>query len=573
MLSILRQHKTSSLFIAFLLLAGICSLISRDTNAFLSSLMFCINNMIFVGLILFWMQTIRTRLLPTRMRAYIITAAVLMIGYILLRAFKYRAVIESPWANRYCNYGYFIPLLIIPTMLLVTAMSMVFGGEHGRKRERLIIFLAFMISMLAMTNDLHHLVYVPKDPTQPFTVADGTYRWGPCFYFLYAWLILMLVSALVILFFLAGKRKKNVFISLLVIIALWLALDVGLTYIFARYDIARMYNTPEINCFMMLMIFECCIRSRMIPYNQDHIRMFPNLRMPVLITDSDLRVFYKTASPIEASPEQLSQATESPCYLDEETRLCCTKIRAGYAFWTENEHELLEKRRSLAAANELLNEENDLIAVENKLKEQKARLDAQDQVYARIAAAIRPKQKKIDEILENVAPEDSAFAEELGKTCVYNAYSKRKTNLLLLSEEHLPRSNRELFLALSESCRFLNCCGIDAAAVGEEYSDFPLSVLHDLYDTFETVIETYMPILIRMTVSINKRGIRIAAEAKGEAALPETILPVEMKESDGVLFFTIRSGNVARPATAKALDHGSSAPSQKKDEKGGEAHA
>ena len=109
--------------------------------------------------------------------------------------------------------------------------------------------------------------------------------------------------------------------------------------------------------------------------------------------------------------------------------------------------------------------------------------------------------------------------------------------------------------------------------MGEEYSDFPLSVLHDLYDTFETVIETYMPILIRMTVSINKRGIRIAAEAKGEAALPETILPVEMKESDGVLFFTIRSGNVARPATAKALDHGSSAPSQKKDEKGGEAHA
>ena len=216
------------------------------------------------------------------------------------------------------------------------------------------------------------------------------------------------------------------------------------------------------------------------------------------------------------------------------------KIRAGYTFWTENEHELHEEQKRLARANEILNEENDLIAVENRLKEQKARLDAQDQVYENVSSIIRPKQKRIEELLDNIKPGSDSFAQAIGLACVYNAYSKRKTNLSLIDEATLPKSNRELFLALSESARFLKCCGIEAAATGEEYSDIPLSDIHDIYDTFESVIEAYISVLKRMTVSILSDGIRIVMEATGKAELPGTILPVECKESDGLLFFTVR---------------------------------
>jgi hypothetical protein len=43
-----------------------------------------------------------------------------------------------------------------------------------------------------------------------------------------------------------------------------------------------------------------------------------------------------------------------------------------------------------------------------------------------------------------------------------------------------------------------------------------------------------------MTVSILPDGVRIAMEASNEQNLPETVLPVECKESDGLLYFTIR---------------------------------
>ena len=85
----------------------------------------------------------------------------------------------------------------------------------------------------------------------------------------------------------------------------------------------------------------------------------------------------------------------------------------------------------------------------------------------------------------------------------------------------------------------MKCCGIDAAAIGEEYSELPLPMVHALYDSFETLIEALLPVMHRMTVSLSVDGIRIAAETDTVPPLPETSLPVACKESDGCLFMTV----------------------------------
>ena len=110
---------------------------------------------------------------------------------------------------------------------------------------------------------------------------------------------------------------------------------------------------------------------------------------------------------------------------------------------------------------------------------------------------------------------------------------------MLISQDNLPKSNRELYLALQESTRFLKCCGIEAAAVGEEYTDFPLSYVHKLYDDFETLIEAWLPYLKRLTVSLTEEGIRIAAELTEAAQLPDMALFVKSTEADGFTFLTI----------------------------------
>ena len=47
--------------------------------------------------------------------------------------------------------------------------------------------------------------------------------------------------------------------------------------------------------------------------------------------------------------------------------------------------------------------------MENELKQKKAQLDAQNQVYDKIAAALDPKQKRIQALLEGAPPDSAAL--------------------------------------------------------------------------------------------------------------------------------------------------------------------
>lgn len=538
---IIKQHKTTTLFILFALFAGIINLFTRSKLIFVSSLVFCINATIMTGLILFWIHTIRKRVLPSKVRSYLVLSGAFMLLYYLLRVFKYRPVVESVLVNRYCTYSYFIPILMTPAFIVLTAVELSVRGRRAMRRISAgIVISVALIAVMALTNDLHFWVYKPSVPLDEFMVEGGTYSWGPGFCLIYGWIILNLFAAFLLLFKVMRKNDRRIVIMLVVSICVWLTMNLVYSLINSFTNLPKMYSTVEINIFSMILIAECCIRSRLIPHNENYSGFLSKLKAPLLIADSNMHVVQESAVPISASKEILMSSGTGPVYLDPDTRLSRMKIPAGYVFWTENERELHQEQKRLAEANEILSEENELIEVENKLKEQKARLDAQNHVYDRIAEAIFPKQKKIEELLSGTSPDDESFAATLGLVCVYNAYSKRKTNLLLLSEETLPKRNRELFLALSETVRFLNCCGIDGAAIGEDHSEIPLSDINDLYDTFETVVETYLPFLKKMTVSLMADGIRIAMEASEEQPIPETVVPVDCKESDGLLFITIR---------------------------------
>ncbi len=534
-----KQNKTNRIFFAFLLLAGGAYLLTRTQISFLDTFMFSINFMIYIGLLLFWMFSVQRRLLPTRARSYTIAAAMLMMTELLIRVLRFRILTDIA-ARRYVDYSYNIPLILIPTLFLMVCIRIRRGeSESQAGRDLFLLVPAGIQLILILTNDLNQLFYRRLIPLSDFQGVVGTYTYGPLYYFMYGWIGITMLAGFFILIRRTWRQNIPGLIGFLSILLIWAGLSLINRFVFTPLNLVRMYHAPEIHVFCMLGCFEICIRNRLIPYNENYTGFFSSLDLPVLITDGSLSPVYETKLPVRASDEQLSAAVSSPVYLDEDTLLSGMKLRPGYAFWTEDESKLHRESRRLEEANEILSEENDLIAVENELREKKAHLDAQKQVYNRIAAALYPKQKRIEMLLAETVPETAAFRSALAECCVLNAYCKRKSNLLLLSEENLPQPNRELFLALQESARYLKCCGIAADATGKEYADFSLAQIHGLYDSFETLTEAFLPHLHRMTVSLAPAGIRIALEADLPASLPETALPAESKESDGCVFLTI----------------------------------
>lgn len=536
-----KQNGKTWLFFAFLLLGGIANLLTRTHISIVDTFMFSANFMIYIGLLIFWTQSVRDRLLPTRARSYIILSAVLMFLFLLIRVLRFR-VLTVIVARRYLDYAYNIPMVLVPTLFLMTCIRISRGEEaEGKRRERLLLAPACFMLLLILTNDLHQLFYRRLIPLKEFHGIVSTYTYGPLFYLMYGWIALTMITGIGILIRRTYRQNLRGLLWFAGVAFLWVGLGLLNRLVFTPLDLARMYHFPEILVFGLLGSFEVCIRSRLIPYNENYTGFFSNLGLPVRITDEAFAAVYETNIPIEAADTEFSAAVAADVYLDEDTRLRGMKLHPGYVFWTEDESELHEESRRLAEANELLSEENDLIAIENELKERKAHLEAQDRVYDRIASALYPKQKRMEALLESTPPESERFPAVLAECCVLNAYCKRKSNLLLLSEENYPRPNRELFLALQESARFLNCCGIEAAATGEEYSSLPLEAVHGLYDSFETVIEAFLPYLHRMTVSLSPLGVRLAVEADRSPALPRTALPVACSESDGCFFLTIHA--------------------------------
>ncbi len=538
-----KQKKNTLRFVALFLLGGVINLAGATPFTTINSILFCLLFVIYAGLILFWARSVRERLLPTKARSYMIAAATMMLIYLILRIVKYRITISAVTISRYLVYLYWVPQLFIPTMFLMTCICIRYGEQEYRQwDEKLLLIPAGVLSLLALTNDFHMLVYIPKVDLGIFILNTGTYNHGISFYLLYGWIVFLTAAGIIMLLHEEGKREINGNLNPFAILLLWMAVLLLNELVLEKIYTRRMFNIPEIHIFGMLAVFECCIRDRLIPYNENYTGFFSQLGFPVMITDLKMNSVYDTGLPIKASVQQLSLSLLTPVHIDEDTRLSGMKLRAGFAFWTEDERKQNEENRHLIAANEILDQENDLIAAENKLKGSKAQLEAQSLIYDRIADALYPKQQRIAALLEKTGPEADDFPKILAECCVLNAWSKRKGNLLLLTENTLPTRNRELFLALQESAMYLRCYGVEAAAVGTEYADFSLPVIHDLYDVFETLVESLLPQMKKMTVSLTADGIRMAMEMRDKLYLPDTKLHIDHSRSDGVDFLTIHAG-------------------------------
>ncbi|MBO4628184.1 MAG: hypothetical protein J5645_09435 [Lachnospiraceae bacterium] len=541
-----RQKKNTIVFVCFLLAACVCYLLTRSEPESFDVLMFCANFGIYAGLILFWIHTVRVRLLPTDAQRYILHAGRLMLVLLVMRVIKYRIIVSNVVLVRYLGYLYNVPMILIPAMFLMTAICIRRGNRgKGYREERKIMVPALVLVFLVLTNDIHYACYAPKVPMSQFDLSGGTFTYHFLFYVLYVWVSVTLTIGIVLLFIERGVWSSRTAIALILNIVLWISCIALCLFVFSRYDTKRPFNTPEVHIFAMLATFEICIRRRLIPHNENYAGFFAQLDVPVTITDVSFKPAYRTQKAVPASEEQLAGALIGPVHVNEDTRLSGIPVRAGFVFWTEDESELHRENRRLESAVEILSEENHLIEAEQKLREKQAQLAAQNLVYDRISEALYPKQKRIEELLERAKPGTPEFRGALAEVCVLNAYSKRKSNLLLLSEETLPARNRELFLALAETARFLRCCGVEAAAVGEEYSDVSLPMIHKLYDTFETVIEAYLPVLRRATISLIGDGVRLAVEATSHPDIPPTVLSVERLQSDDCTFLTIRGEEVS----------------------------
>ena len=300
------------IFVIGVILAGVCNasariftLINYDyenvggtTLPFFSTLMFVLNFAIYLFLIIYWILSVYERLLPSRARSYIIWAAVCMVYFILYHAVKYRVFEHAQLpVMRFMWYSFYIPLVFIPTLFLMTSIRILKGEETRGFNERLLLIPAALICVLSMTNTLHHFLFYPRDNN----VLSGiplTYYYGFLYYFIYAYIIVTLIAGLVILTRVNGKSRKPLKIAspflLLILIPVMIIVNRMLTY----FQLPQPFLFEDMATLYAIAVFESCIRGRLIPYNEDYVGIFKKMTLPAVITDKSFNRVYETADKV-----------------------------------------------------------------------------------------------------------------------------------------------------------------------------------------------------------------------------------------------------------------------------------
>ena len=548
-----RLRLSTALFAAGLLLAGAMHMLDRALilsiaseaaaqasalRAALSTALFVGNLAIYIGLLLWWLWSVQQRLLPSRGRTELLLAGALMLLFLLEWAVKYRLAERGSALEHVCWYAYYVPLAAIPALFLLTARSMQPTRRRGRAADRAILLCTLTLIALVVTNDLHFWMFRPISGVSQGG-AWGAYDTGPLWYVFYAWVCLCILLGLGLL----ARSDRHQGGRRALPPALLMLLTLGVMYVtdayLGRRHIPTPYSFPEAFIIGMLGIFESCIRSRLIPFNENYDGFFAQLDLPAEITDADLAPVCATRRPVRATAEQRRACLSAPVPLDADTRLFGGALRGGYVFWTGDEGTLRRLNEALSDAAEVLETENELLRYENEQKEQRARVDARNRVYARAAREVYGTQKRIAALLEGLDPAEPDYRDSLARVLLLNAYVKRKTNFVLLSSERETVSAEELVLALEESARFLSFCGLSVSIESTARRELPVAEAEALYDSFQALSEALLGRTAALMAFLRDGALRLMADGALPDALPETPAAVEAETEGGQLYLTL----------------------------------
>ena len=565
-MKISKQTRYTLIFLAFLLLAGCAHMGESISRGFPATFFFCADFLIYTGLILFWIQSVRDRLLPSAARTYIIAAAILMIFFLVLQAAKYRLADWSPDLMRYCWYGYYIPMLLVPALFLMSSLSLrnLTGEKHSAERrgknhaeshvknrgdrrpdsrkELLLLLPAAIAALGVVTNDFHYLAFRPKSGITELTGRGGTYTYGILYYVCLAMTAFMVLAGLGTLF--ASFRKRAGFRSLLqpVLMIVAVAVLILLERRMEARGIPHPYNPPEIFIFCAVGLIESCIRGRLIPYNENYSGFFRALDLPVMITDRSMKPEYMTGKPVKGTRDELRVSIGSSVYTDPDTRLSGTAVRGGYVFYSEDESALHRMEDALREANELLSMENEILQRERELDAEKAGIEERNRLYRAAAQAVYPAQKRISELLSALRPGTPAFREGLSRVLVLTAYVKRRANFVMREAERKMIPAEELSTALKESVHYLNYCGMHADINDTASREFSCRESMAVYDCFEAAAEALLGNTEELWVRLSDDGLLVLSDGEKLPVLKELPLPLEQSLEDGQLTLRFRLG-------------------------------
>lgn len=492
--------------------AYIFRLIGR--GCFCPTLFSYLRSFIYIGMFAAWGLSVRQRIVQKQVRRYLTGVSLLLILWFTLRSAKY-FIFWQPNVIRYLWYLYYLPMLFVPTLALLIAMSLGKPDEYKLPKS---VWLLFAVSgallILVLTNDLHQLVFSFSKNADIW--SDESYGYGVCYFAVIGWQVLCAAAALVVMLF--KCRLKNRKLRFLPVIPLIVSLTyLVLNYIGIPWQKELFGDVTAFQSLMYMLCFEACIACGYIHSNSRYADLFASsVGTSAQITDMSFNVRYAAMDTKPISREKMMHAIQSPVTLADGLNLHTMPIGGGYAVWTEDVSALLEAREKFEGLAEELAERNEILRYEYKREAKRRRVEEQNRLYDLLRCTTQAQINRISTLTKEYQKinktEPTRAKTLLAEIAVLCSYIKRRKHLTLLADRDCSVAIAELVGAFTESLQALTLLNVRTTF----FADSRLSVLSgksaaEIFDFYEQVIESDLENISSIQVSLaDVEGLRLS---------------------------------------------------------------
>lgn len=506
---------------------------------------------LFGPLVAVWGVSVHLRCPDKAIRRYLLAIAGLIGLWMLLVLVKYSVrnyqLAAALW------YGYYIPMLAIPTLCLACALraAAVDCTRAGHVVRAAAAGVSTAFVALVLTNNLHHLVF-------RFSFADpewaGNYTYATGYYALAAWCAVLLVGFFGTLFLAARKQLRSAFVPLVVLLGAGGAY--GVLYAL-RHVGAFATNVSLVYGTLALVALELTLDLGLLPSYAWYQDAFASLPFDLKVIGRGGQVEAATTAAAALDPAAVAILAEHDAQgagqaadtgaSDEPwafrtsaipgTLFKAYPVRGGRALLADDVTGIDERRAALEAKRGRLSRSNALLAQMAKVRGEQARLRSERELYEQIEASLADKTARIKELLNALPADDDPRSlarrrEMLVEVKLLVAYCKRK-GALVLAEKADPEFSRErLQLVFNETASDLRSIGVDCAAIVQTSCPLPAAVVSVLYDClydFATAANAATDAVLMLFVQEDEGAIvlRAALTAAAGTDLSQTLAVLE----------------------------------------------
>ena len=426
-----------------------------------------LTNIIFIALSLIFVAYLRNHISYKRQRRPLIVVAIFMVLFMSFRAFKYNSFNNIDIVARHLWYLYYLPTLFIPYFLLFSCYIYIRNKKAVIISSIITFIITTILFLLVITNDLHQLVFKFNDE---FLDWDSDYQRGVVYYLIVAWVSITLITTFIILFFqttiVVGKKYSWLSLIPLILGSVWLALDIF--RLIPHIDDVRITNEfPETLCFMIAGYILSLIKLGLIASNNNYDEFFSNATQPVFILNRNKEIIYQSRGFYDLHKEDIPPINKKIMIGD--NIISNVSIHGGSTVYIQDVKEINRAKKELEEIKENLKEEERLNELIIKGKEEEITTQEKNNLYDAISKETHEESNLISDLVLQVEKDFSLFDKNMPLVLFYSAYIKRLANFKLLGSENKKINFQELYLAISETSRYLEKNNIKVDLINNVY--------------------------------------------------------------------------------------------------------